>query len=129
MISRIKNYLKNNTGILIRLDDIAENMNWNLMEKTEILFEKYKIKPVLGVIPENKDKTLLYYPKKDGFWERVRDWRNKGWEIAMHGYTHVYDKKCDYKDYFKRKKDDGRAEAALIALWGATKNNPQGNNN
>ena len=100
MISRIKNYLKNNTGILIRLDDIAENMNWNLMEKTEILFEKYKIKPVLGVIPENKDKTLLYYPKKDGFWDRVRDWRNKGWEIAMHGYTHVYDKKCDYKDYF-----------------------------
>ena len=35
----------------------------------------------------------------------------------------------NYKEYFKRKKDDGRAEAALIALWGATKNNPQGNNN
>ena len=29
-----------NTGILIRLDDIAENMNWNLMEKSELLFEK-----------------------------------------------------------------------------------------
>lgn len=24
----------------------------------------------------------------------------------------------NYSDYFKRKKDDGRAEAALIALWG-----------
>jgi crossover junction endodeoxyribonuclease RuvC len=35
----------------------------------------------------------------------------------------------NYKEYFKRKKDDGRAEAALIALWGATKNNLQGNNN
>ena len=29
-----------NTGILIRLDDIAENMNWDLMEKSELLFEK-----------------------------------------------------------------------------------------
>ena len=35
----------------------------------------------------------------------------------------------DYKDYFKRKKDDGRAEAALIALWGAKKSNTQENNN
>ena len=24
------NYIKNNTGILIRIDDIAENMNWDL---------------------------------------------------------------------------------------------------
>ncbi len=29
-----------NTGILIRLDDITENMNWDLMEKSELLFEK-----------------------------------------------------------------------------------------
>ena len=35
----------------------------------------------------------------------------------------------DYKDYFKRKKDDGSAEAALIALWGAKKSIPQENNN
>ncbi len=34
-----------------------------------------------------------------------------------------------YKDYFLRKKDDGRAEAALIALWGVKKNNPQENKN
>ena len=43
MLSKIKNYIKKNTGILIRLDDIAENMNWNLMNKAEFLFEKYKI--------------------------------------------------------------------------------------
>ena len=64
MLSKIKNYIKKNTGILIRLDDIAENMNWDLMNKSELLFEKYKIKPVLGVIPNNKDNELLSYPKK-----------------------------------------------------------------
>ena len=89
-----------NTGILIRLDDIAENMNWNLMEKSELLFEKYGIKPILGVIPNNKDNELLSYSKKNNFWEQVRNWRDKGWEIAMHGYTHVYDKICKNEDYF-----------------------------
>jgi len=101
MFSKIKNYITENTGILIRLDDISENMNWNLMEKLELLFEKYEIKPVLGVIPQNKDSDLLSHPKKDDFWKKVREWKGKGWEIAMHGYTHVYDKMCKKSDdYF-----------------------------
>ena len=85
---------------MIRLDDIAENMNWDLMKKSEILFEKYKIKPVLGVIPINKDDELLSYPKKNDFWEQVRSWQKKGWEIAMHGSSHVYDKHTKNRDYF-----------------------------
>ena len=100
MFSKIKNYIKENTGILIRLDDIAENMNWDLMKKSELLFEKYGIKPVLGVIPNNKDNELLSYPKKNDFWKQIRIWRDKGWEIAMHGSTHVYDKISKNDDYF-----------------------------
>ena len=50
----MKNFISDNTGILIRIDDIAENMNWDLMEKCEVLFDKYNIKPVLGVI-NNQD--------------------------------------------------------------------------
>ena len=67
MFSKIKNYIAENTGILIRFDDIAENMNWDLMKKSELLFEKYGIKPVLGVIPNNKDSELLSYPKERDF--------------------------------------------------------------
>ena len=100
MFLKIKNYISDNTGILIRLDDIAENMNWDLMEKSEILFDEYKIKPVLGVIPNNQDQNLLSYPKKNNFWDLVRNWKNKGWKIAMHGLTHVYDKDTNKKDYF-----------------------------
>ena len=58
MLVKIKNYLSNNTGILIRLDDIAENMNWELMDRSEALFNKFNIKPVIGVIPKNQDKDL-----------------------------------------------------------------------
>ncbi len=100
MFSKIKNYISENTGILIRLDDIAANMNWDMMEKSERLFDEYKIKPVIGVIPNNKDKELLSYPKKNNFWDQVRKWREKGWEISMHGFTHVYDKTSKKEDYF-----------------------------
>ena len=32
----MKNYINNNTGILIRIDDVCENMNWDLMKKSEL---------------------------------------------------------------------------------------------
>ena len=35
MLQIVKKYITENTGILIRLDDIAENMNWDLMEKEQ----------------------------------------------------------------------------------------------
>ena len=100
MFNKIKKYISENTGFLIRLDDIAENMNWDMMEQASALFDKYKIKPVLGIIPNNKDPELLAYPKiKIDFWEQVRIWKNKGWEIGMHGNNHVYDKFCSKNDY------------------------------
>ena len=100
MFNKIKSYISDNTGFLIRLDDIAENMNWDMMEQATNLFDKFEIKPVLGVIPNNKDPELLSYPKKKtNFWETVRTWEKKGWEIGMHGNNHVYDKFCKKNDY------------------------------
>ena len=87
--------------ILLRFDDIAENMNWHLMDKCEELFEIYNIKPVMGVIPNNQDVTLKSFPQKQNFWKIVKNWQSKGWEISMHGYNHLYTQDTNYKDYFK----------------------------
>jgi len=46
MINSIKDFISKNTGMLIRIDDIAENMNWQLMDRCEILFKKYNIKKI-----------------------------------------------------------------------------------
>ena len=100
MANFVKKYLSENTGILIRLDDIAENMNWPLMKRCEKLFDKYNIKPLLGVVSNNKDPDLLSNQKNDLFWNQIRTWKDKKWEISMHGYTHVYDKETEKKDYF-----------------------------
>ncbi len=90
----LNQFISKNTGLLIRFDDICENMQWNLIEKCEKLFNDLNIKPVLGVIPNNKDKELLKYPKKK-FWSIVRNWQLKGWTIAMHRNTHVYGKETN----------------------------------
>ena len=83
MLSKIKNYITDNTGILIRIDDIAENMNWDIMKKSELLFEKYSIKPVIGVVPNNQDNEFLEFPKKDDFWEQVKDGKLQCMDILM----------------------------------------------
>ena len=93
-------FITNNTGLLIRFDDICENMKWNFVEKCENLFDELNIKPVLGVIPNNKDNELLKYPSKKNFWDITRNWQNKGWTIAMHGNSHVYDSDTNKKDFF-----------------------------
>ena len=61
---------------------------------------KHKIKPVLGVIPKNQDEEFLKFEKRDFFWKKVKDWQSIGWEISMHGYTHIYDTQTAKKDFF-----------------------------
>ena len=100
MFNSIKKITSKYTGLLVRMDDITETMNWVLMDKCEKLFDKFKIKPLLGIIPINKDPELLKFPKNDRFWERVESWKNKGWEISMHGCNHLYTQKSDKNDIF-----------------------------
>ena len=100
MYQEFSKILKHNTGILIRFDDIAPNMNWSMMEKCEVLLNKFNIKPILGVIPNNQDNELLNYPFKNNFWQIVKNWQSKNWCIAMHGYAHLYDSDTYKKDYF-----------------------------
>ena len=100
MFNAIKKNISKYTGLLIRIDDVAENMNWKLMNRCELLFDELNIKPLLGVIPFNKDPELLSHPVNLKFWEQVRKWKNKGWEISMHGFSHLYEHQTNKKDYF-----------------------------
>ncbi len=88
-------------GTLIRIDDVAQNMNWDMMDKCEKLFNQYNIKPVLGVIPNNTDPDLLKFYNEENFWRKIKNWQEQGWEISMHGYSHNYDINTNKNDFFK----------------------------
>lgn len=76
--------------IAIRLDDITPDMNWSNFERFKSLLDKYNIKALLGIVPENRDnKIMINLPRKD-FWEYIGGLQKEGWTLAMHGYRHVY---------------------------------------
>jgi hypothetical protein len=75
---------------IIRLDDASEYMDYQKWDPYFKLFDKYKIKPIIAVIPQNKDTKLINNTPNYLFWDLVRSWENKGYCIAMHGFDHVY---------------------------------------
>ena len=79
---------------IIRLDDACEKMDVEKWDRMEKLLDKYKVKPLVGVIPHCEDPMMDKYESDAEFWNKVGIWKNKGWTIAMHGYNHVYSTTC-----------------------------------
>ena len=79
--------------IAIRMDDITPDMDWNKFKRFKNLLDEHDIKPLIGVIPENRDRSLSRTEAREGFWDYVKELQEHGWMVAMHGYHHVYTNK------------------------------------
>lgn len=85
---------------IIRLDDASHNMDLSKWNRIEKILDDYNIKPIVGVIPDNEDKTFRNEYNKD-FWKQVIKWQRKGWEISIHGLNHKYHYHVPRKGYFQ----------------------------
>lgn len=82
-------------NFIMRLDDACEKRDikkWNRMEN---LLDEYGIKPIVGIIPNCQVKDMEQYPIDSNFWDITANWQDKGWLIALHGYSHVF---CSQSD-------------------------------
>ncbi|MBW2973147.1 DUF2334 domain-containing protein [Candidatus Woesearchaeota archaeon] len=78
------------TRYLIRLDDISENMDFSKFNALKNIFTKYKIRPILGVIPKDKRARILNPNKnKEKLWKELNFAKKERWTIAQHGYIHT----------------------------------------
>ncbi len=77
-------------SFLVRFDDICPTMNWQSWEKIEKVLIAEKIRPLLAVVPDNRDQKLKVGPEDRSFWLKVKKWQDMGWSIAVHGYQHQY---------------------------------------
>ena len=87
-----------NAKYIIRLDDACHQMpleKWTIFEN---YFNKIGIKPIIGVIPMNKDPKMGSSFNKN-FWSYIKKLENNGWSIAMHGLNHLF-QKTNPKDSF-----------------------------
>lgn len=108
---------------LIRLDDACSTMNrgkWALVER---VLDEVGVKPIVAVVPDNRDPALIFEDADIAFWDKVRAWQGKGWTVAMHGHTHVM-YPTDHKllvPYYKRSEFAGLSaetqSAKIRAAW------------
>lgn len=75
---------------ILRLDDASPRRNIENWDRMEKLLDKWGIKPLVGVIPNNQDDSFNIYKEDPDFWSKVKKWVDKNWTIALHGYNHVY---------------------------------------
>lgn len=75
---------------LIRFDDICPTMDWTAWNRVEEALIRFDIRPLLAVIPDNRDAHLLKDRPRTDFWRCVREWSRRGWTIGMHGCHHKY---------------------------------------
>lgn len=88
--------------VAVRLDDITPDMDWERFYRFKALLDKYQIRPLIGVVPDNRDENLRAEapalggrekstadPPED-FWVYIRQLQKEGWQVAMHGFRHIY---------------------------------------
>jgi hypothetical protein len=76
---------------LIRFDDICPTMNWDTWNRLEEVLDEARVKPIVAIVPDNRDNALVVDPPSSDFWTRARAWQAKGWQIGMHGYQHTWE--------------------------------------
>lgn len=86
--------MENRVKIAVRLDDITPDMDWERFFKFKELLDQYQVKPLIGVVPDNRDDNLVKRPISDrapqDFWQYVGELKEQGYTVAMHGFRHTY---------------------------------------
>ncbi|MEN9845669.1 MAG: hypothetical protein RIS36_816 [Pseudomonadota bacterium] len=78
---------------LFRMDDITPTMDWGRFWALLRLFQRNRVKPLLGIVPDNKDTKLDRQKPKLHFWDTMRLLVERDLvEVAQHGYQHILDR-------------------------------------
>ena len=67
--------------IALRMDDITADMNWDNFFRLKELFDKAGVRPLLGVVPDNRDASLSCMKERADFWELLLELQEDGTAI------------------------------------------------
>ena len=74
---------------LLRFDDLCPMMDRGKWQRFLPLLERFGVRPILAVVPDNRDPELQVAPEDPAFWDQMRDLQTAGASIALHGYQHL----------------------------------------
>jgi peptidoglycan/xylan/chitin deacetylase (PgdA/CDA1 family) len=78
-------------ALVIRFDDITPTSNWLILDAAFEVCDRYGIKPLLAVVPDNHDPKLVIQNARTDFWKQMLSRQAQGWGIGIHGLHHVYE--------------------------------------
>jgi len=74
---------------LLRFDDLCPTMDTARWQRFEVLIKEFSLRPILAVIPDNRDPALEVATPDPAFWTHLRELESAGATIALHGYRHL----------------------------------------
>lgn len=78
------------TKYIIRMDDACPQMDKKKWGRMEEILTSYNVKPLVALVPNNEDPSLMIEDADPDFWGKAVAWQNMGWDLALHGCNHVY---------------------------------------
>ena len=82
MISRPAQYL-------LRFDDLCPTMSRERWQRFLPMIEKFGIRPILAVVPDNRDSELEVDAPDAEFWGQMQAMEASGATVGLHGYRHL----------------------------------------
>ena len=73
---------------LLRIDDLCPAVHAERWKRLRALVDEFSIRPILAVVPANRDHDLAASPPDLGFWNALRSMQTAGAAIALHGLNH-----------------------------------------
>jgi hypothetical protein len=74
---------------LLRFDDLCPTHDHARWQRFPPLLAEFGLKPLLAVVPDNRDPALDVSPPDPGFWAGMQRLHADGAAIGLHGYRHL----------------------------------------
>lgn len=81
--------LPNPAQYLLRVDDLCPTVDRGRWQQIRSLILDSGIRPILAVVPDNRDPQLAASSPDPTFWDQMRSMQEAGATIALHGFRHL----------------------------------------
>jgi predicted deacetylase len=79
---------------LLRFDDLCPTIEHDHWLRCLPMIEEFGLRPILAVVPDNRDHSLNLSMPDPMFWPLMRAMEAEGATIALHGYSHICSSKA-----------------------------------
>lgn len=109
--------LCNPAQYLLRFDDLCPTMAQDRWRACAALVVEFGLRPILAVVPDNRDPELEQSPADPEFWVAMRHMQSAGAAIALHGYRHSCDSRGAGLLRLARTSEFAGVDAATQRAW------------